>query len=71
MHYEDEAQKADNYYKPNISVDFYYDEDYDLVVNRFAICFEGYGLIELNEENKVCDNIYIYIYIKQRSWLKN
>lgn len=60
IHYDDEQKELGNYFKPDIVVDFHYigDDDFNLIIDRFKICFEGYGALEIDKENEVCENIH-------------
>lgn len=57
---EDEVKNQENWWKPQI-VCKTIDDDYypigEYIIDRFAICFSGYGTLTLEEENKVMQNL--------------
>lgn len=56
---DDEVKNQENWWKPEIFCktidDEYYIDEY--TIDRFAVCFSGYGTLTLEEENKVIENI--------------
>ena len=56
---ENEEENKENWWKPEIFCKLVNDEynmnEYD--IDRFAICFSGYGTLEPEEENKVMNNL--------------
>ena len=56
---ENETENKENWWKPEIFCKLTNDEyninEYD--IDRFAICFSGYGTLESEEENKVMNNL--------------
>ena len=56
---ENEEENKENWWKPEIYCKLVSDE-YDIneyTIERFAVCFSGYGTLELEEENKVINNL--------------
>ena len=58
---ENEEENKENWWKPEIYCKLVSDE-YNMneyTIDRFAVCFSGYGTLELEEENKVMNNLKI------------
>ena len=58
---DDENKNKENWWKPEIYCKII-DNEYDIsdyTIDRFAVCFSGYGTLTLEEENKVIENIKI------------
>lgn len=56
---DDEDKNKENWWKPEIYSKLLNDE-YDMneyIIDRFAVCFSGYGTLTLEEENKVIKNL--------------
>jgi len=56
---DDEDKNKENWWKPEIYSKLLNDE-YNMneyIIDRFAVCFSGYGTLNLEEENKVMENL--------------